>query len=150
MEVDAGTQRCFTLGPHFGLSVPVAHMFQCAADADFFSSPLLKGSATHSLQAAPPLRQKPAILVSQVKRLEWLTDSDEPALVNIVGGILVALYSRSRWMDLQRASSLELDAPEGVTYAGNTFYQLNTSNIRPPKAEARVASSYRSPYLFSP
>ena len=44
-----------------------AHMFQCAADADFFSSPLLKGSATHSLQAAPPLRQKPAILVSQVK-----------------------------------------------------------------------------------
>ena len=71
-------------------------MFQCAADADFFS---LKGSATHSLQAAPPLRQKPAILVSQVKRLELLTDSDEPALVNIVGGILVALYSRSRWMD---------------------------------------------------
>ena len=46
-----------------------AHMFQCAADADFFSSALLKGSATHSLQAAPPLRQKPAILVSQVKRL---------------------------------------------------------------------------------
>ena len=34
-----------------------AHMFQCAADADFFSSPLLKGSAT--LQAAPPLWQKP-------------------------------------------------------------------------------------------
>ena len=92
-----------------------AHMFQCAADADFFSSPLLKGSATHSLQAAPPLRQKPPILVSQVKRLELLTDSDEPALVNIVGGILVALYSRSRWMDLQRASSLELDAPEGIT-----------------------------------
>ena len=56
-------------------------MFQCAADADFFSSPLLKGSATHSLQAAPPLQQKPAILVSQVKRLELLTDSDEPALV---------------------------------------------------------------------
>ena len=35
-------------------------------------------------EAAPPLRQKPAILVSQVKRLELLTDSDEPALVNIV------------------------------------------------------------------
>ena len=50
-----------------------AHMFQCAADADFFSSPLLKGSATHSLHAAPPLRQKPAILVSQVKRLESRT-----------------------------------------------------------------------------
>ena len=103
----------------------LAHLFQCAAD--FFFSPLLKGSATHSMQAAPPLRQKPAILVSQVKRLELLTDADEPALVNIVGGILVALYSRSRWMDLQRASSLELDAPEGVTYVGNTFYQLNTS-----------------------
>ena len=111
-----------------------AHMFQCAADADFFSSPLLKGSATHSLQAAPPLRQKPAILVSQVKRLELLTDSDEPALVNIVGGILVALYSRSRWMDLQRASSLELDAPEGVTYFGNTFYQLNTSEYKTSKS----------------
>ena len=111
-----------------------AHMFQCAADADFFSSPLLKGSATHSLQAAPPLRQKPAILVSQVKRLELLTDSDESALVNIVGGILVALYSRSRWMDLQRASSLELDAPEGVTYFGNTFYQLNTSEYKTSKS----------------
>ena len=111
-----------------------AHMFQCAADADFFSSPLLKGSATHSLQAAPPLRQKPAILVSQVKRLELLTDSDEPALVNIVGGILVALYSRSCWMDLQRASSLELDAPEGVTYFGNTFYQLNTSEYKTSKS----------------
>ena len=111
-----------------------AHMFQCAADADFFSSPVLKGSATHSLQAAPPLRQKPAILVSQVKRLELLTDSDEPALVNIVGGILVALYSRSRWMDLQRASSLELDAPEGVTYFGNTFYQLNTSEYKTSKS----------------
>ena len=111
-----------------------AHMFQCAADADFFSSPLLKGSATHSLQAAPPLRQKPPILVSQVKRLELLTDSDEPALVNIVGGILVALYSRSRWMDLQRASSLELDAPEGITYFGNTFYQLNTSEYKTSKS----------------
>ena len=122
-----------------------AHMFQCAADADFFSSPLLKGSATHSLQAAPPLRQKPAILVSQVKRLELLTDSDEPALVNIVGGILVALYSRC-WMDLQRASSLELDAPEGVTYSFTSSTQVN---IRPPKAEARAASSYLSPCLFS-
>ena len=119
-----------------------AHMFQCAADADFFSSPLLKGSATHSLQAAPPLRQKP-------KRLELLTDSDEPALVNIVGGILVALYSRSRWMDLQRASSLELDAPEGVTYFGNTYTSSTQVNIRPPKAEARAASSYLSPCLFS-
>ena len=100
----------------------------------FAHIPLLKGSATHSLQAAPPLRQKPAILVSQVKRLELLTDSDEPALVNIVGGILVALYSRSRWLDLQRASSLELDAPEGVTYFGNTFYQLNTSEYKTSKS----------------
>ena len=54
MEVDAGTQRGFTLG-------------------------------------ALLLRQKPAILVSQVKRLEC-TDSDDAALLNIVGGILVALY----------------------------------------------------------
>ena len=124
-------------------------MFQCAADADFFSSPLLKGSATHSLQAAPPLRQKPAILVSQVKRLELLTDSDEPALVNIVGGILVALYSRSRWMDLQRASSLELDAPEGSLTSGTPFTSSTQVNIRPPKAETRAASSYLSPCLFS-
>ena len=126
-----------------------AHMFQCAADADFFSSPLLKGSATHSLQAAPPLRQKPAILVSQVKRLELLTDSDEPALVNIVGGILVALYSRSRWMDLQQASSLELDAPEGALTSETPFTSSTQVNIRPPKVEARAASSYLSPCLFS-
>ena len=85
-------------------------MFQCAADADFFSSPLLKGSATHSMQTAPPLRQKPAILVSQVKS------------------------SRSRWMDLQRASDLELDAPGGVTYVGNTFYQLNTNEYKTSKS----------------
>ena len=114
---------------------PCGGLLTCfSADADFFSSPLLKGSATHSLQAAPPLQQKPAILVSQVKRLELLTDSDEPALVNIIGGILIALYSRSRWMDLQRASSLELDAPEGVTYFGNTFYQLNTSEYKTSKS----------------
>ena len=125
-----------------------AHMFQCAADADFFSSPLLKGSATHSLQAAPPLRQKPPILVSQVKRLELLTDSDEP-LVNIVGGILVALYSRSRWMDLQRASSLELDAPEGITYVGNTFYQLNTSEYKTSKSgEPSYPASHLAYFLF--
>ena len=124
-----------------------AHMFQCAADADFFSSPLLKGSATHSLQAAPPLRQKPAILVSQVKRLELLTDSDEPALVNIVGGILVALYSRSRWMDLQRASS---SMPrKGSLTSGTPFTSSTQVNIRPPKAEARAASSYLSPCLFA-
>ena len=124
-----------------------AHMFQCAADADFFSSPLLKGSATHSLQAAPPLRQKPTILVSQVKRLELLTDSDEPALVNIVGGILVALYSRSRWMDLQRASS---SMPrKGSLTSGTPFTSSTQVNIRPPKAEARAASSYLSPCLFA-
>ena len=54
--------------------------------------------------------------------------------MNIVGGILVSLYSRSRWMDLQRASSLELDAPEGVTYFANTFYQLNTSEYKTSKS----------------
>ena len=37
-------------------------------------------------------------------------------------------------MDLQRASSLELDAPEGVTYFGNTFYQLNTSEYKTSKS----------------
>ena len=37
-------------------------------------------------------------------------------------------------MDLQRASSLELDAPEGITYFGNTFYQLNTSEYKTSKS----------------
>ena len=57
--------------------------------------------------------------------------------MNIVGGILVALYSRSRW-DLQRASSLELDAPEGVIYFGNTLYQLNTSEYKTSKSKSRL------------
>ena len=36
---------------------------------------------------------------------------------------------------MQRASSLELDALEGVTYFGNTFYQLNTSEYKTSKSE---------------
>ena len=36
-------------------------------------------------------------------------------------------------MYLQRSSDLELDAP-GVTYVGNTFYQLNTSEYKTSKS----------------
>ena len=79
----------------------------------------------------PPLWQKPAILVSQVKRLEWLTDSDDAALVNIVGGA-----STPEWICSELPTSSWMPQ-KGSHTSGTPSYQLNTSEYKTSKSRGK-------------
>lgn len=80
---------------------------------DVLDDPILSGRASRMSALQKTVKQARPLSVDEVKKLEcFLTGSRDPFDKYLVGCILFAIFSRSRWSDLAQLDSLQLDVTD--------------------------------------
>ena len=89
------------------------HVLGCQSEGPSLASVRIRGLCSGHKALALNIRHAPPLQVVQITRLETLCCSSEDSYSKLLfGSILIALYARSRWKDLQGAHSIECDPDE--------------------------------------
>ena len=102
------------------------HVLGCQTEGPSLASVRIKGLCSGHKAMALNIRHAPPLQVVQIIHLENLCCSSEDAYSKLLfGSILIALYARSRWKDLQGAHSIECDpddfAPQFIELPSQHF-----------------------------
>ena len=102
------------------------HVLGCQTEGPSLASVRIKGLCSGHKAMALNIRHAPPLQVVQIIYLENLCCSSEDAYSKLLfGSILIALYARSRWKDLQGAHSIECDpddfAPQFIELPSQHF-----------------------------
>ena len=102
------------------------HVLGCHTEGPSLASVRIKGLCSGHKAMALTIRHAPPLQVVQIIHLENLCCSSEDAYSKLLfGSILIALYARSRWKDLQGAHSIECDpddfAPQFIELPSQHF-----------------------------
>ena len=102
------------------------HVLDCDCHGARFPSSRIKGLCHGRLSQAPaPSHAKP-LTVDQIMKLETMcAAADDHYDCLVVGTLLICLYARARWGDLQQANSLIIDPPDNPR-----FFELPTRNFK--------------------
>ena len=86
------------------------HVLGCHTAGPTLASVRIKGLCSGHKAMALTIKHAPPLQVDQITHLENLCCSSEDAYSKLLfGSILIALYARSRWKDLQGAHSIDCD-----------------------------------------
>ena len=89
------------------------HVLGCQVQGLPLSSVRVRGLCSGHKAFALNINHAPPLSVEQIVQLETLCcSSSSPYLTIVFGSILIALYARSRWKDIQGASSIDFDPDE--------------------------------------
>ena len=89
------------------------HVLGCQVHGPPLSSVRIRGLCSGHKALALNINHAPPLSVAQIVQLETLCcSSSSPYLKLVFGSILIALYARSRWKDIQGASSIDFDPNE--------------------------------------
>ena len=89
------------------------HVLGCQVNGPPLSSVRIRGLCSGHKALALNINHAPPLTVAQIIQLENLCcSSSSPYLKLVFGSILIALYARSRWKDIQGASSIDFDPNE--------------------------------------
>ena len=102
------------------------HVLGCHTAGPTLASVRIKGLCSGHKAMALTIKHAPPLQVGQITHLENLCCSSEDAYSKLLfGSILIALYARSRWKDLQGAHSIECDpddfAPQFIELPSQHF-----------------------------
>ena len=102
------------------------HVLGCHTAGPTLASVRIKGLCSGHKAMALTIKHAPPLQVDQITHLENLCCSSEDAYSKLLfGSILIALYARSRWKDLQGAHSIECDpddfAPQFIELPSQHF-----------------------------
>ena len=89
------------------------HVLGCQSQGPSLASVRIKGLCAGHKALALQIKHAPPLTVAQITRLESLRCSAPDHYLKLLhGSILIALYARSRWKDLQGAHSIDFDPDE--------------------------------------
>lgn len=102
------------------------HVLGCQTTGPMLASVRIKGLCSGHKAMALSIKHAPPLQVDQITHLENLCCSSEDSYSRLLfGSILIALYARSRWKDLQGAHSIDCDpddfAPQFIELPSQHF-----------------------------